>query len=53
MTGGKTEEYKRLRREVRARMSKYKAEWLENDCAKITEANMERKSKKLFDRLIE
>ena len=32
-------------------LSKDKAEWLENECAKITEANMERKSKKLFDQI--
>ena len=26
-------------------------EWLESECAKITEANMEWKSKKLFDQI--
>ena len=49
--GGKTEEYNRLKKEVRAKVRRDRAEWLENECAKITEANMERKSKKLFDQI--
>ena len=48
---GKTEEYKKLKTEVRAKVRRDKAEWLEKECAKITEANMERKSKKLFDQI--
>ena len=32
-------------------MRRDKAQWLENECAQITEANMERKSKKLFDQI--
>ena len=39
------------RREVRAKIRKDKEECLENVCAKITDANMERKPKKLFDQI--
>ena len=44
----KKEEYKRLKREVRRTIRKDKSTWLENECAKITEANAEKKSKELF-----
>ena len=44
-------EYERLRREVKRKLRRDKAEWLEKECSKITEANSERKSKEIFDQI--
>ena len=45
------EEYKRLKKEIRAKIRRDKVDWLARECSQITEANMERKSKKLFQQI--
>ena len=45
------EEYKRLKKEVRTKLRRDKAAWLERECSLITEANAERQSKKLFQQI--
>ena len=47
----KWEEYKSLKKEIRAKIRSDKAKWLEEECAKITEANAERKSKQFFQQI--
>ena len=43
--------YKRLKKEVRQKIRRDKIAWLENECSQITTANLERKSKKLFQQI--
>ena len=45
------EEYKRLKKLIRANIRRDKVDWLERECSQITEANLERKSKKLFQQI--
>ena len=45
------EEYKRLKKEIRAKIRRDKVDWLARECSQITEANMERKSKKPFQQI--
>ena len=47
----KWEQYKSLKSEIRAKIRRDKIKWLEEECAKITEANAERKSKKFFQQI--
>ena len=44
-------EYKRLKKEVRQKIRRDKVAWLEKECSEITAANIERKSKKLFQQI--
>ena len=44
-------EYKRLKKEVRTKLRRDKRDWLAHECSLVTEANAERKSKKLFDQI--
>ena len=45
------EEYKRLKREIRTKVRRDKLNWLKQECSQITEANIARNSKKLFDQI--
>ena len=45
------EDYKSLKREIRAKIRRDKTNWLEKECAKITIANAERKSKQFFQQI--
>ena len=45
------DDYKRIKRQVRRTIRKDKRTWLENECAKITEANKETKTKEIFKRI--
>ena len=47
----KKEEYKKIKKEIRKKIRKEKREWLEQECAKITTANEQRKSKELFQQI--
>ena len=47
----KSEEYKSLKREIRTKIRRDKTKWLEKECARITEANAERKSKQFFQQI--
>ena len=44
-------EYKRLKKEVRQKIRRDKVAWLEFECSQITQANIERKSKQLFQQI--
>ena len=44
-------EYKRLKKEVRQKIRRDKVAWLEFECSQITQANIERKSKQLFQQV--
>ena len=44
-------EYKRLKKETRRQIREDKKSWLADECAKITEANVNRNSKVLFDQI--
>ena len=44
-------EYKRLKKEIRQKIRRDKVAWLEQECSQITQANIERKSKLLFEQI--
>ena len=44
-------EYKRLKKEVRQKIRRDKKAWLEHECSLITQANIDRKSKVLFQQI--
>ena len=47
----KQTEYKRLKREIRQKLRRDKNNWLEQECNKITTANIERKSKEVYNQI--
>ena len=44
-------EYKRLKKEIRQKIRRDKVAWLEHECSQITQANIDRKSKLLFQQV--
>lgn len=47
----KQDEYKRLKKEIRKKIRRDKVEWLQQECSQITDANVERNSRKLFSQI--
>ena len=47
----KTEEYRRLKKDIQRKVRRDKNRWLEQECAKINEHNENRKSKELFEQI--
>ena len=47
----KKEEYQELKREIKSKVRRDKEAWLEAECAKITQSNVQRKSKEMFQQI--